>query len=209
MAWILRAQQGNRVSLEYSDIIYKGTTVGQNGVEIKAKYTANVSEQLIADIGKIPQGVIIPVTVTWNIDGETEEREAYITLTGGYEEYTGQSYLDAVLEATYFLAPGTYQVKASIPQHVESDIVFCVYQYNPETDGYTDEVGCYSTYQEAQQAANQCDCIVSARTENVVTSGSVDIDLGTVTIAGKKTPTKPPKEPIWYPGKFLKKLIGG
>jgi len=190
------------VSLKFLRVTRSGVSPGGNGVSIKAEYSVEAPEELLSDIRECAERYgeycIVAAPMTWIIDNEPRSDKGYIDVTGmPYAEFSGFQEL----------APGVYKVSAQIPESVECDVVFCVYAYSPETDYYTELIGCYGTYKEAESAAEGADVTIRPESRNETYSGEVQVDLGTVSIGAKKTPGRPAEIP-WYPGKFLRRIIG-
>ena len=198
----LFGQGSNHVVMKFESVEEAGVSTSGKGVSISVYYEVQASNEVIEDIKKCESVPTASVGITYNINGTEEEDKGYVDVKGSYAELFDYKELPE----------GTYNIKVYVPETIEGDVEFCVYAYSPETGGYTEEIGCYSTYSEAEEEAKKHDAVVAGELVNVVTSGSKEIDMGKVTIGPvEKKPTPPPpkkKEPIWYPGKFLKKFLG-
>jgi len=203
-----RQASGNHVVLKYDRVKEAGPTWAENGFKIEALYTVEMPEQLAKDLSKTEEPAHITVPVRWIVNDEEITGEGYIKVSSTFDSELGKYIPMAEFDAYLFKSPGTYTVKAYIPETVEADIKFCVYAYSPEDDYYTVLVGCYPTYEEAEEVAKGQDTIIEPESENVTHSGEIEVDLGTVTIGGRKTPPPRKREPIWRPGKLLRLIFG-
>ena len=195
--------------MKFNSVVESGASQGDNGFKVKASYDVEISDELLADLAKSNSIATAIIPIRWVVNDTETTEDGYAEVSAGYDYELNKPY--AIGEVWDFkkAEPGTYRVKAYLPETVEFDVKFCVYQYNPEEDYYTDLIGCYDSYEAANNEASTRDAIVSTDAENATAHGEVEIDMGVITIGGRKAPPPEKKEPIWYPGKFLKKIIGG